>query len=99
MSCDCYKIGGPWIAEDPDCPKHGWEAQREEKEREAERQSLEDRIAALEKAVASRAEVEVPEALEVPEPYGYDEGGQWDNGFALGWNACRDAMLTPKDEK
>jgi hypothetical protein len=24
--CDCYKIGGPWIAEDPNCPVHGTEA-------------------------------------------------------------------------
>jgi hypothetical protein len=23
MSCQCYKIGGPFIAEDPDCPAHG----------------------------------------------------------------------------
>lgn len=21
--CECYKIGGPFIAEDPDCPVHG----------------------------------------------------------------------------
>jgi hypothetical protein len=26
--CDCYKIGGPWIAEDPNCPVHGTEARR-----------------------------------------------------------------------
>lgn len=25
--CDCYKIGGPFIAEDPDCPEHGTAAQ------------------------------------------------------------------------
>lgn len=24
--CDCFKIGGPWIAEDPNCPVHGTEA-------------------------------------------------------------------------
>lgn len=23
MSCECYKIGGRFIAEDPDCPIHG----------------------------------------------------------------------------
>lgn len=23
MSCQCHQIGGPFIAEDPDCPKHG----------------------------------------------------------------------------
>lgn len=28
MSCECYQIGGPFIAEDPDCPAHGTEAQR-----------------------------------------------------------------------
>lgn len=30
MNCghECYKIGGPWIAEDPNCPVHGQEAQR-----------------------------------------------------------------------
>jgi uncharacterized Zn finger protein (UPF0148 family) len=32
MSCDCYKIGGPFIAEDPDCPIHGREAQARERE-------------------------------------------------------------------
>ena len=21
--CECYQIGGPWIAEDPSCPLHG----------------------------------------------------------------------------
>jgi len=21
--CECYVIGGPWIAEDPNCPVHG----------------------------------------------------------------------------
>ncbi|KKM24900.1 hypothetical protein LCGC14_1600490 [marine sediment metagenome] len=21
--CECYRIGGPWIAEDPSCPVHG----------------------------------------------------------------------------
>ena len=23
MGCDCYQIGGPFIAEDPNCPAHG----------------------------------------------------------------------------
>jgi hypothetical protein len=26
--CDCYRIGGPFIAEDPNCPAHGTEARR-----------------------------------------------------------------------
>ena len=31
--CDCFKIGGPWIAEDPedpDCPVHGTERVKED---------------------------------------------------------------------
>jgi hypothetical protein len=44
MSCDCYKIGGPWIAEDPDCPEHGIAAQRERKEHGAREAALEDQI-------------------------------------------------------
>jgi hypothetical protein len=24
MSCECHQIGGPFIAEDPDCVVHGW---------------------------------------------------------------------------
>lgn len=27
MSCECYTIGGPFIAEDPMCPIHGVAAQ------------------------------------------------------------------------
>ena len=30
--CECYKIGGRFIAEDPDCPIHGREAQEREEE-------------------------------------------------------------------
>ena len=32
MSCECYRVGGPWITYDPSCPTHGDEA----REREAE---------------------------------------------------------------
>ena len=31
--CECYKIDGPWIAEDPNCPVHGTDARRKERER------------------------------------------------------------------
>lgn len=30
--CECYKIGGPWISFDPDCPEHGYSAREAEKE-------------------------------------------------------------------
>jgi hypothetical protein len=38
--CQCFQIGGPFIAEDPDCPVHGRDAQR----REIEIDDLRDRI-------------------------------------------------------
>ena len=30
--CECYQIGGRFIAEDPNCPAHGTEAQRRREE-------------------------------------------------------------------
>lgn len=51
--CDCYKVGGPWVDFDPDCPAHGYEAQRENKEREREDSEKDARIAALEARVAA----------------------------------------------
>jgi hypothetical protein len=27
MTCECYQIGGRFIAEDPDCSIHGYQAQ------------------------------------------------------------------------
>lgn len=32
LSCgyDCYKIGGPYIAENPACPKHGHKVESKE---------------------------------------------------------------------
>jgi len=41
-------IGGPWIAEDPNCPVHGADAQREREEMEVRDRSIEDRLQALE---------------------------------------------------
>lgn len=31
MSCgyQCHQVGGPWIAENPDCPIHGIQAQQD----------------------------------------------------------------------
>lgn len=42
--CECHQIGGRFIAEDPDCPVHGREAQ----ERGLQREHL---IARLERAL------------------------------------------------
>lgn len=59
--CECYQIGGPWIAEDPDCPIHGDEARSQAAkaaslEYEVERLAAEvvcltRRLEALERAV------------------------------------------------
>lgn len=46
--CDCYKIGGPWITFDPECPAHGIEAQQRERQQEEKERTLEERIAFLE---------------------------------------------------
>ncbi len=49
--CECYKIGGPWIDFDPECPAHGYEAQRKEREQEQEKNAFEERIRFLESRV------------------------------------------------
>jgi hypothetical protein len=38
MRCEyqCHEIGGPWIAENPDCPVHGREAQLRERAEETD---------------------------------------------------------------
>lgn len=46
--CDCYKIGGPFIAEDPDCPIHGREAQQEREYQNGQYDSLQMQIDDLE---------------------------------------------------
>jgi len=53
MSCQCYQIGGPFIAEDPDCPAHGTEAQAARARQEAEESDRDARITALEQRVAA----------------------------------------------
>lgn len=58
MSCDCYKIGGPWITYDPSCPAHGTEAQERAREQEETEQALRTEIQELREAVlALRDEV------------------------------------------
>ena len=73
MRCECYRIGGPFIAEDPDCPIHGYEAQAREKEERAYRESEEEkqnellaRIIALEEKIDAMPQCTQP-APSVPE--------------------------------
>jgi hypothetical protein len=49
MGCECYQIGGRFIAEDPDCPAHGTEAQRERELQERETARLEQASIAMER--------------------------------------------------
>ncbi len=62
--CECYKIGGRFIAEDPNCPAHGTLAQKEQARLEAEREQVEEehtdhenRITALEELVWEQAKL------------------------------------------
>jgi hypothetical protein len=32
--CECYQVGGRFIAEDPECPVHGVEGQERQREQE-----------------------------------------------------------------
>lgn len=66
MGCECYQIGGRFIAEDPDCPAHGTLAQELEREREEDErlrdqreQQMRARIEELEEIVRNmRAEIQ-----------------------------------------
>lgn len=45
MSCECHQIGGRFIAEDPDCPVHGREADLRASERHEITAQLNDVLA------------------------------------------------------
>jgi hypothetical protein len=53
MSCQCYQIGGPFIAEDPMCPAHGTAAQEERELQERETERLERTVAAQQRELAA----------------------------------------------
>ena len=46
MNCghECFKIGGPWIDVDPNCPFHGYEAQANEKCANSHREEIYEMI-------------------------------------------------------
>lgn len=46
MNCgyQCYEIGGPWIAENPNCPVHGIDAQAEQRSRDRVKDELREQI-------------------------------------------------------
>ena len=46
-SCECYQIGGRFIAEDPDCSTHGYEAVSQREQITLESEALEDELEAL----------------------------------------------------
>lgn len=45
IMCQCHQIGGPFIAEDPECPVHGRDAQRSESHREVIMSQLQNALA------------------------------------------------------
>ena len=55
MRCgyQCHEVGGPWIAENPDCPIHNHEAVAERERAETEQYALLQRIEKLEQPVAA----------------------------------------------
>lgn len=57
MSCQCHQAGGPFVAEDPDCPRHGAEGRREFEQ-------LEERVSALEHALRAMLTDVVPHTRE-----------------------------------
>ena len=102
MSCECYRIGGPFIAEDPNCPIHGYEAQAREKEEKAYRESEEEkqnellaRIIALEEKIDAMPQCTQP-APSVPD--GVVEALQRliENGAVLGPASSEDALLVAR---
>ena len=57
MSCECYQVGGRFIAEDPDCPRHGTAAQRDQQIAEEQRDEMEERVYDLEQKVADLVKI------------------------------------------
>lgn len=58
MRCgyQCHEIGGPWIAENPDCPIHSREAVAEQERQEREHRDMVERIEELERRVQEMEE-------------------------------------------
>jgi hypothetical protein len=58
MPCgyQCHEIGGPWIAENPDCPVHGREGVARREEEEAQMAEVNRLIEALQDKVHSLTE-------------------------------------------
>jgi len=56
--CDCFKIGGPFIAEDPDCPVHGLRAQQEEEQDQRDKSYLSSQLDSIKMDVKNATSVE-----------------------------------------
>lgn len=51
--CECFQVGGRFIAEDPDCPAHGRLAQEIERQEDDERAALDNRLDQLEERLSA----------------------------------------------
>jgi len=78
MSCECYTIGGPFIAEDPECPAHGRFGLRHDVER------LEVEVEALRSALAIYADPNSWKLNGICDPNGSRFQGPDIANFALG---------------
>lgn len=44
--CQCYQVGGPFVAEDPECPEHGYAAQRRDEIENEDKENIRAELAA-----------------------------------------------------
>ena len=63
--CECYKIGGRFIAEDPDCPVHGTYAQSVQRRNESQIEHVTDLVIQVrEMLMAGREDVQILEVVD-----------------------------------
>jgi hypothetical protein len=55
--CECHQIGGRFIAEDPECPVHGYAAVREREEQYRTEQTMQDEIDELRERIATLEQI------------------------------------------
>ena len=78
MSCECYKIGGPWIAEDPNCPTHGYAGRTGIAALEEKIKELEAKVEAYDKLVG-----DYDDLIEKSRKW-YHDSTQWEGDVDLG---------------
>lgn len=54
--CECYRVGGPFISEDPSCPVHGSEAMSRQKTSDERIEELLEVVASLHREITQLRE-------------------------------------------